>query len=169
MMAAWSGGTLARLRQMWAEGITCARIAEALGCSRDAVIGKVHRLGLPPRKPGVGGGPQTRPKTKRAAKTSARAPAGAISGCPALPARPMPASLLASEPPSAASVPIDRCGPGSCRWPLWGAVRLGSLRPQERLVCGRPVAPGKTVYCAAHTARAHLSMPARSAHARGSR
>lgn len=34
---------------MWASGLSCSRIAEALGLGKNQVIGRVHRLGLPKR------------------------------------------------------------------------------------------------------------------------
>ena len=44
---AWTEERVARLRKLWAEGNSASRIAKQLGgVSRNAVIGKVHRLGL---------------------------------------------------------------------------------------------------------------------------
>lgn len=46
----WSDDRLELLREMWAEGKTATEIAETLGkVSRNAVIGKAHRLGLAAR------------------------------------------------------------------------------------------------------------------------
>lgn len=47
MSHGWSGEREALLRKLWAEGLSAAQIAKQLGgVSRNAVIGKVHRLGL---------------------------------------------------------------------------------------------------------------------------
>lgn len=54
----------------WGQGMTCAQIAAELGCgiSRNAVIGKVTRMGLPKRRePNKSG-----PRKVRAAKPSQR-------------------------------------------------------------------------------------------------
>ncbi len=53
----WTDERIERLRAMWGEGSTASQIAETLGgVSRNAVIGKAHRLGLESRpspvKPG---------------------------------------------------------------------------------------------------------------------
>lgn len=40
-----------QLRQMWEEGISCGAIGAALGCTRNAVIGKRMRMKLPERMP----------------------------------------------------------------------------------------------------------------------
>lgn len=45
----WNTDTIARLRSLWAEGLSTAEIGRRLGCSKNAVIGKSHRLDLPAR------------------------------------------------------------------------------------------------------------------------
>lgn len=48
--SSWSDARVAVLRDMWLRGSTASQIAEALGgVSRNAVIGKAHRIGLHPR------------------------------------------------------------------------------------------------------------------------
>ena len=44
---AWTDERIKQLRQLWSEGQSASKIAEKLGgVTRNAVIGKVHRLGL---------------------------------------------------------------------------------------------------------------------------
>lgn len=44
---AWTPEAEAALRKLYAEGLSSSQIAEQIGCpSRNAVIGKVHRLGI---------------------------------------------------------------------------------------------------------------------------
>lgn len=43
----WTDLNISRLKILWAEGYTATMIAGELGCSRNAVIGKIHRLKLP--------------------------------------------------------------------------------------------------------------------------
>jgi GcrA cell cycle regulator len=45
----WTPERIARLTQLWEEGITTAEIGRQIGVTKNAVIGKVHRLGLVPR------------------------------------------------------------------------------------------------------------------------
>ena len=45
----WKGTRDEELSERWMRGETAADIAAALGISRNAVIGKAHRLGLPAR------------------------------------------------------------------------------------------------------------------------
>jgi hypothetical protein len=45
----WTEARVKRLRHMWSAGRSAAVISDVLGITRNAVIGKVHRLGLPAR------------------------------------------------------------------------------------------------------------------------
>lgn len=47
----WPAERVAKLRKLWAEGLSASQIAKRLACgvSRSAVLGKVHRLQLPKR------------------------------------------------------------------------------------------------------------------------
>ncbi len=48
----WTEQRVADLRRLWAEGLSASQIARRLGnTTRNAVIGKVHRLGLASRQP----------------------------------------------------------------------------------------------------------------------
>ena len=49
MQSFWTPEKEDKVRVLWAEGFTSREIAAGLGCTRCAVIGKVHRLGLPVR------------------------------------------------------------------------------------------------------------------------
>lgn len=45
----WAKETIVRLRELWDEGHSTAQIALRLGVSKNAVVGKAHRLDLPAR------------------------------------------------------------------------------------------------------------------------
>ena len=45
----WADDIIARLRKLWAEGHSAAEIGRRLGISKNAIIGKSHRLCLPAR------------------------------------------------------------------------------------------------------------------------
>jgi len=71
----WTEERVETLKRMWGEGQSASQIAKELGgVTRNAVIGKVHRLGLSNR---AGGGSQAASKTpakeKPAAKPAAKA------------------------------------------------------------------------------------------------
>ena len=45
----WTDDTIAKLRTLWAEGLSTAEIGRRLNISKNAVVGKAHRLNLPSR------------------------------------------------------------------------------------------------------------------------
>lgn len=46
----WDDHAIATLRTLWEAGHSTAEIGRRIGASKNAVIGKVHRLALPPRR-----------------------------------------------------------------------------------------------------------------------
>jgi GcrA cell cycle regulator len=92
----WTEERIERLKTMWHEGATASEIAEKLGgVSRNAVIGKAHRLGLEARpspvKPGEEG---AAPAAKPAKKAQAPAPKAPAAEKPA----PQPEQSAAPQP-----------------------------------------------------------------------
>jgi GcrA cell cycle regulator len=85
----WTEERIERLKKMWHEGATASQIADELGgVSRNAVIGKAHRLGLEQRPSPV------KPGDEKEVKKAAPAPAAAA---------PKPAPKL--DTPKAAAAP----------------------------------------------------------------
>ncbi|HEY5459745.1 MAG TPA: GcrA family cell cycle regulator, partial [Sphingomicrobium sp.] len=67
----WTEERIERLKSMWSEGSTASQIADDLGgVSRNAVIGKAHRLGLEARPSPVKPG-EEKESPKKAAKAAA--------------------------------------------------------------------------------------------------
>ena len=65
----WTDERVEMLKNLWAEGLSASRIATQLGgVSRNAVIGKVHRLKLSSRGPSTSSRPRQK-KAPRAAST----------------------------------------------------------------------------------------------------
>lgn len=66
----WTDERVARLAKLWAEGLSASQIAADLGgVTRNAVIGKVHRLGLSGRAKPAGksnSGPRRKPAARAA-------------------------------------------------------------------------------------------------------
>ncbi|SMF61337.1 GcrA family cell cycle regulator [Allosphingosinicella indica] len=71
----WTDERIDRLKALWSKGMTASQIAEELGgVSRNAVIGKAHRLGLQSRPSPV---KPNEPAAKKADKPAADKPAAA--------------------------------------------------------------------------------------------
>ncbi|WP_221796071.1 GcrA family cell cycle regulator [Aquisediminimonas sediminicola] len=106
---AWTEERIALLKKMWEEGRTASQIAEELGgVSRNAVIGKAHRLDLQSRPSPVRGGGTDDGKggTTRKAPAPRAKPAPRAEAAPK-PVAPTPAPSPASPPPFATSSGAD--------------------------------------------------------------
>ena len=94
----WTDERIDTLRKRWEAGQTASQIAEELGgVSRNAVIGKAHRLGLQSRPSPV--------KPNEAAATAAAAPAPTPAPAPAPVAPPKAAAPVAPAPKPAPPAP----------------------------------------------------------------
>ena len=104
----WTDERIDQLKAMWERGLTASQIAEELGgVSRNAVIGKAHRLGLKSRPSPVKANEKKKaapakpkPAPKPAAKKAAPKPAAPKPAAPAAPAQPTtpPASRQDASP-----------------------------------------------------------------------
>ena len=57
----WTDDTIRELRQLWSEGHSTAEIGRRMGISKNAVVGKAHRLDLPARPSPIRTGGSPRP------------------------------------------------------------------------------------------------------------
>jgi GcrA cell cycle regulator len=121
----WTDERVEMLRKLWLDGLSASQIAAELahGITRNAVIGKVHRLGLSGRvKAPSTAAPRPqrpRPATSRAAPRPA---APAARGNLALAFRPTeapePAPIEDVVIPMSEMVEIMDLREGMCRWPV---------------------------------------------------
>lgn len=145
----WTEERIEKLTKMWESGSTASQIAEELGgVSRNAVIGKAHRLGLKARpspvkeKPAKAkAAPKPKPKAEAKPKVEAAAPKPAAPpapaprpAAPAQAATPTPQAQPSSNQPRIVSVGPGgflRQGPGDQQPPIPPA-------PPRRLVPAKP-------------------------------
>ncbi|MCD8566726.1 MAG: GcrA family cell cycle regulator [Alphaproteobacteria bacterium] len=128
----WTDERVALLKKLWGEGKTAAEIASALGgITRNAVIGKAHRLKLSNRLSPIQ--PATKKTVKQAANTSTP------------PAEKRPAKVQAPvQIPAGKRLPLSELNSRQCRWPE------GDPRDKESFgFCGHSIVPGLP-YCAEH-------------------
>ncbi|MEZ5693899.1 MAG: GcrA family cell cycle regulator [Altererythrobacter sp.] len=101
----WTDERIATLKKMWEGGSTASQIADELGgVSRNAVIGKAHRLGLKSRPSPVKANEKKTAKAKAPAKAPAPKKAPAAKPAAAKPAAAKP-DAPASPRPQAANAP----------------------------------------------------------------
>jgi GcrA cell cycle regulator len=164
----WDDKALDELRRLWTLGLSTAEIGRRLGCTKNAVIGKAHRLDLPSRpSPIQATGPRDKPNVRaRVAKRRERAAELAAKHIPTdqiatllgvhiKTARDTLAEIGMARPPGRHTPKPEpaRHTPGAarahaCRWPMWGDKE----RPTHRYCDGATV-PGRP-YCTAHCAKA---------------
>jgi GcrA cell cycle regulator len=144
----WTTERVDQLRNYVDAGLTCSQIAAEIGVSRNAVIGKIHRLGLSPGRPAAA---LARPCPQRGQR-------------PRLPSHRQMLRLISVETPfvaaDAAAVPIEsahRCSllelaQDRCRWPLGDPV--SSSGAVDFAFCGNETVRGLS-YCAGHARMAY--------------
>ena len=95
----WTDERIEQLKELWSKGMTASQIADDLGgVSRNAVIGKAHRLGL-----------QSRPSP---VKPNEPAPAKAKQSAPEPATEPAPTPRQQPSPqPAASATPAERAAP----------------------------------------------------------
>ncbi|MFC3181114.1 GcrA family cell cycle regulator [Cypionkella sinensis] len=128
----WTDERVETLKKMWAEGQSASQIAKELGgVTRNAVIGKVHRLGLSNR---VGGGAVEGDEPEVAAQPA-----------PAAPPRPEPAPKpVAAEAPPRAAAPERAPAPEPRPAPAAPAANVTALPiPMRKAIipAGQPLPP----------------------------
>lgn len=156
----WTDEKVKSLVQLWESGQSITQIGKALGMTRNAVVGKAHRIGLAkraspimrsekpaqPRQPAVHHGPPhhvATPAAPRAAVQVREEPAVSQQGSQS---QLTPAMLAALTPSS---------GP-RCKWPI------GDPKTSDFDFCENVGLPGKP-YCAQHCAMAYTNWNPESA------
>lgn len=154
----WNEETIAKLRALWAEGLSTAEIGRRMGVSKNAVVGKAHRLNLPSRpspirRDGDRSARRRQPRrvhgpTLPALSAATMAPVAAEAPRPVIAAVERPAA-----PPVLRAVPMPR--PQGrvtpCCWPI-GEPGTKSFR-----FCDVGAIPGKP-YCDEHAALAYVKV-----------
>lgn len=181
----WTDERVEILKKMWGEGQSASQIAKELGgVTRNAVIGKVHRLGLSNRagsagakaaakekapkaeakKPAPAAAAKPQPKTESAAPPPQPKVAGRRAIIPA--GQPLPPQPSANEISPEALAKVNEVEKKSkkiglmeltertCKWPV------GDPATEDFWFCGLPVKAGKP-YCEAHVGVAFQPMSSR--------
>ncbi len=146
MTAGWTEDRVGALKKLWLEGQSASQIAKQLGggVTRNAVIGKVHRLGLSgraaPSQPARAASTfrPARVRTTPPAQPSAPRRIEAAQTAPR-PVAPTPLPAIAELPGTATVMTL---GAHMCKWPI------GDPSSTEFSFCGRRASEG--VYCVEH-------------------
>jgi GcrA cell cycle regulator len=136
----WTEEAIAKLRTLWAEGHSTAEIGRRLSISKNAVVGKAHRLNLPPRPS---------PIRRHEGESAPRPSAPKRAQGPTLP--PLSASMGTPVPALRAVMPTPKYSQRAtpCCWPI------GEPGKPSFHFCNAASAAGKP-YCEEHAAVAYV-------------
>ena len=145
----WTEERVATLKKLWLDGLSASQIAKQLGgVTRNAVIGKVHRLGLSgratPSQPArttfkAPRPPRPAPAQPMIARRPVEQPTAQTTASTPVPVAPRPVFRM-EEPGSATVLTL---GAHMCKWPI------GDPSSDNFTFCGRRSDDG-TPYCLEH-------------------
>ena len=137
----WTDETILRLRTLWSEGLSTAEIGRRLNISKNAVVGKAHRLNLPARPSPI--------RRTIGAATPRQTPPKRAQG-PTLP--PLSASISAPVPVLRAIIPSTKLQQPRvipCCWPIGEPGRPSFHFCNAAAIASKP-------YCEEHAAIAYV-------------
>jgi len=156
---AWTDDRVATLTKLWADGLSASQIAKQLGgVTRNAVIGKVHRLGLSGRaKPSSPARKAAARKTAASSASRARAASKSKPKSVRAPSVPRAPRVVAKAPVPPPPPPLEAKPMSNgefatimtitehmCKWPI------GDPGADNFRFCGRKTDPEEP-YCLAHS------------------
>ena len=174
MSKGWDNATLKKLKALTGKGLSTSEIGKRLGMSKNAIVGKLNRLGWN-AKASATGAEKTEKKTvakkivekvtgvKKAAATKAPAKKAVTVKAPAKKVAPAKAEPKASAKSNAKnlamhqriiqhSLEMANLKPNQCRWPI------GDPDSEHFHFCGETVFVGKP-YCYEHCKQAYQFTP----------
>lgn len=134
----WTPERIDELTRLWGDGHSASAIGKRLGVSKNAVVGKAHRLNLPARPSPIRREARpAQPARKRTSVLAVPAPAPAVQTGPREEARP---PMIR---------PREQSGGRQCQWPI------GDPSKPDFHFCSASAEPGRP-YCAEHCAVAYV-------------
>jgi GcrA cell cycle regulator len=143
----WTDDSIKKLRQLWSEGHSTAEIGRRMGISKNAVVGKAHRLDLPARPSPIrtGGSPRA-PRRQPIPTLADTMPLSCLrdADIPTLVGRIAPTV----KPARHAAIASPPAGSQPCCWPI-GEPGTPAFRFRD------DPAPLDVPYCDEHARRAY--------------
>jgi GcrA cell cycle regulator len=152
----WTDERVETLRKLWLDGLSASQIAKQLGgVTRNAVIGKVHRLGLSGRAtPSQPARPVFKAPRPARPVMSAPQPHRRPAELAATPAEPPPAPRVAPYVEQPGTATVLTLGAHMCKWPIGDPAADGFT------FCGRRSST-EGPYCAEHARLAYQPAPSK--------
>lgn len=135
----WTDEQVEELKRLWDKGLTTGEIGKALGVSKNAVVGKAHRLGLNGRPSPIRRNEENTTASTEDKKTVTETKKTGKA-----------ASQKTAEKEKKKLFTVNDLTSTSCRWPI------GDPKDEDFHFCGKESLPDKP-YCAEHAAIAYVS------------
>lgn len=136
----WTDESVEKLRQLWAQGLTANEIAKKLGVTKNAIVGKVHRLCLTARPSPI--------KVKDSEQElPLEQPVEEVKE--AIEPQPVEESPKPRKAEELTNIKLVDLDSHTCRWPI------GDPRDDDFCFCGKKVRSGQT-YCDEHSMQAYV-------------
>lgn len=143
----WTDEKVEQLRQLWAQGLTANEIAKKLDVTKNAIVGKVHRLCLTARpSPIKSKNPEQQIEDTAQifeAETEVMQPEEVVAEVEVA-AKPAPSAEKENT-----NIKLINLDSHTCRWPI------GDPRDDDFCFCGKKVRSGQT-YCDEHSMMAYV-------------
>jgi GcrA cell cycle regulator len=149
----WTLERVEQLRTCVNAGLTCSQIANQIGVSRNAVIGKIHRLGLAPGRPAAGPARERPPRVRPPRCHQRRHLRVVVSDAPRIANPAALATIERAAIESAQPCSLLELAQNKCRWPI------SDPGEADFAFCGND-SIGSLSYCSGH-ARMAYRIPAR--------
>jgi GcrA cell cycle regulator len=147
----WNEETIGKLRDFWAEGLSTAEIGRRMGVSKNAVVGKAHRLNLPSRPSPIRRDGEKSPRRRIARRV--QGPTLPVLSASLSPMPPEPPRVVERQAPVLRAVCLPR--PGArvtpCCWPI------GEPGTKTFRFCDVDAIAGKP-YCDEHASLAYVKV-----------
>ncbi|WP_018980054.1 GcrA family cell cycle regulator [Saccharibacter floricola] len=148
----WTEELIARLRDLWSQGLSTAEIGRQLSITKNAVVGKAHRLELPPRPSPIRNRssedgstpPRKRSTTSRKKKTSQETASLPLEGGKSAPSSEEKKVSAAKEAPSSPAAVSGEKGAAPTK-PAASRATTASTEPTRPVAPPRKMAPPRRV------------------------
>lgn len=132
----WTDEIISRLQTLWQEGLSTAEIGRQLSITKNAVVGKAHRLGLPPRPSPIRAAAKARKDAPAELQASVSATQDDVSSVAAPSPAPESQAVAAGKPAATSAVSA-----AAAPEPVAGTAASGATRPDPAPAASAPIKP----------------------------
>ena len=145
----WTNESVEELRRLWDKGLTASEIAKKLGVTKNAIVGKVHRLCLKARPSPIKTKDEEMKQVQETVAQEVVVEAEIVEDIPVEEKVSETDSTSISTSNDGNKLKLVDLDSHTCRWPL------GDPRDDDFGFCGKKVRAGQT-YCDEHSAMAYV-------------